>query len=196
MAKKNERVSVTKLYDACKGMIGETSVLEWYGVDILVKRNLTLSEMMQFVDVAIKGCFNADLTEYHPEARDFALRLAVVAFYTNLSMPANYEKAYDILYCTDLIASIFERVDKRQFDVISNIIDEKITLATDVDAAMVRKEIGEMNAAFGDLQRTIGAYTEGIDMDDVKNMISAISNGEFDTSKFVETVLQNRIAQQ
>lgn len=192
MAKKNDRISVTKLTDAVKGHLNEVNTLSWNGLDITVRRYLELPEMLQFVDSVIKGCFNEDFTEYHPESRDFAKRLAVILFYTNLTMPSDYSKAYSILYMTDLMQCVTELIDKRQFAIIDGIIDEKISIAIDVDATLARQRVEEMGNAFNNLQNTLQTYTDGIDIGDVKSLISAFTGGAFDEQKLVDAVIKSR----
>lgn len=192
MAKKSTKISVMKLYETVKDMIGIEDEFEWNGLSVRVKRNLSLAEMLYFSDAVVKGCFSEDGLRYMPESRDFAVRMAVITFYTNITLPRSHEKTYDILYDTELVADVTELIDKKQFGVMMSAIDEKISLMTDINAAAIRQQIDEIHNAMTNMQSTVESYASGIDMNDVKSLLSAFAGGSFDEQKLLDAVIKSR----
>lgn len=188
MAKK---VSVTKLEEAAKKYIGAETELEWNGLTISVKKNLSIADSVQFINLVFAACFNAESNAYVPEAKDFAIRELMIRSYTNISLPANIEKRFDILYDTDLVGVVRKAIDDDQFGYIINSIEERITVAIDANNAMLKRQMEDMYMAIDNLKASMTSALDGIDMDDVKLLISSLSNVSINEDELVKAVARN-----
>ena len=98
MAKaKTKRVSINALEKITDEYVNE-EVLEWNGLEITIKKTLSFSDMMKFVDSVAKSCFVQGSGDYAPEIFDFALRSNVLDTYANFTMPRDLEKQYAMVY--------------------------------------------------------------------------------------------------
>lgn len=191
MAKREKKISVNELEKA----IGDTrpvqTEIEWNGLKILVKEMLALDEVSDFVNAVTTACFDVDNYTFHPEWRDFVIRVAVVDLYTNLTMPRNPQKVYDILYRTQLFDAIVENVNRDQFDDIMRATNEKIRFFEHNLTAVAGTQMVRLANTMEELQSSLGSMIDGVGPDDLRNVVNALANG-MDEQKLAQAVLQER----
>ena len=82
------------------------------GADFNVRPYLSISEQMEFVDFVCGSMFLDG--EYRPEMFDFAMKCAIVSWYTDIALPTDPEhdpeKLYVAFYCTNLMEAIKEKI--------------------------------------------------------------------------------------
>ena len=143
------RVSVSDveaLYE--KYSVNKTTTLSVGGRDnkfeFAVKRRLNVSEVSGIVETVCNGVVDAETGAYHPELKDYFLRVAVIKTYTNIDLPDN-DKCWNLVYGTPVFARvvghenrpvIFEgreydarMIDVEQYEQILTAIDQKIAYA-------------------------------------------------------------------
>lgn len=143
------RVSASDLEALCeKCSVNKTTTLSVGGRDdkfeFVVKRRLNAAEMSDIVETVCDGVVDTETGTYHPELKDYFLRVAVIKTYTNIDLPDN-DKCWNLVYGTPVFARvvghenrpvIFEgreyddrMIDVEQYEQILTAIDQKIAYA-------------------------------------------------------------------
>ena len=74
MAKKKiQKISVNAMDEIMK-RFDTVETIEWNGLQVVIKKNLSLEEMMTFANSVVKSCFDQASGAYMPEVKDFAIR--------------------------------------------------------------------------------------------------------------------------
>ena len=142
-----------------------------------------------FVSDVAKSCFADDDGEYMPEVRDFAIKSCLIEYYTNLSLPSNTERRYELIYSCNITDVIMEHIDKGQLFEIIKAIDARIEHTASANVESLNKQMNELYAAFDNLQTNLSGIFSGIGADDIKGLVSALSGGGLDEGKIVEAYL-------
>ena len=189
MAKtKTNRISINALEKALQDKEPAEHELEWNGLTITVKKRLGFEDMMRLVDNVTSLCFSAD-GAYLPEVRDFALCCGVIEAYTNLSLPANTEKCYELVSaCRDLVTHIvLDCIDDAQFKAVRQAIDEKIHYRAQANIEALSLQMSEAISRLDEMGEKISSIFEGIEPETIKELASAMAENGFDEEKLVKT---------
>ena len=157
----------------------------WNGIEIKIKRNLSIFEMKILFDEIYNRCFSTDDGSYQPEYRDFAERASIISLYSDAELPADIMDQYDLVYKTDLYNFVTDHVDVTQFSAVLDAVDEKVKDALDEKKRELEKSIemissltDTLNSAFGD-----------IDSADISAVLKNISENGFDEKAIVDAVI-------
>lgn len=124
-----------------------------FGVPALeVKRNLNMKEMASFISDVVSMCIDEAEAEYTPEFYDFAIRLSVLNHYSGVPLPTGkdgtvqhmMEKAYIVLYTTDLYDKIYSKIDTHQFGSLLDAINKRIRFNRDLLVSSSAQKLGEL----------------------------------------------------
>lgn len=169
MAQKN-KVSVATIEQVMKEQFGNAAkTVEWCGVEIEYKEVLTMVEMKAFVDGVVDASFDND-GDYMPEFTDWLIRTNMIQLYTNVRMPQNIEKQYDILYRTDLYEQIAGLVDQRQYAKIMEAIEQKLEYRRNSDVTAMRVQLSGLIQQFESMGQDLMQFTP----EDVENLEGAL----------------------
>lgn len=188
---KIKRISVNSFEKIMKdNVMSET--FDWHGIEVSVNKNLSLEEMLEFVDMVVKSCFTADENKYMPELKDFAIKTCVLEKYANFTMPRDVKKQYALIYNTDAFEKVLEHINMKQFDEIYTAISEKITNIAQANIEAVNRQMNELYNAFDNLQTQLSDLFSGVNNDDMLSVINAVSNGGIDEGKLVEAYMNTK----
>ena len=169
MAQKN-KVSVATIEQVMKEQFGnDVKKVDWCGVEIEYKEVLTMVEMKAFVDGVVDASFDND-GDYMPEFTDWLIRTNMIQLYTNVRMPQNIEKQYDILYRTDLYEQIAVLVDQRQYAKIIDAIEQKLEYRRNSDVTAMRVQLSGLIQQFESMGQDLMQFTP----EDVENLEGAL----------------------
>lgn len=191
MAKKAKRISVNAL-EKCIERKPEIVNVEWNGLDIVVKKRLSFEEMIDFVNGVAQSCFAADTNDFIPGVKDFVIGCFAIEMYSNLTLPHNVSKKYEIISSCDVVDVILENVDRDQFDKIVGAINDKIRYLINVNLSQATVKINELLYSFGDIESKVGELFGKISPNDVQALVSAISEGKIDEGKLMEAYLESK----
>lgn len=192
MANKTKKISINAFEKAVKENYPQTETVEWNGLEIEIKRTLSFGEMLAFVDSVTKSCFGGEDEVYQPQMKDFAIRGALVELYTNLTLPSDLNKIYELLYSCDIISVIMPYINKSQFNTIVAAAEDRIAHTVKANIASLEKQIDDMYGKLNNMEEQLASIFSGIGADDLKNIIGAISNGELDEEKLVKAYMDNQ----
>lgn len=190
MAKK-KRVSVNA-FEKHVVVDYEYKPYEWEEMEIMVKPRLDFLEMMTFVDVVVKGCFRSDDNSFLPEVKDFVIKSYIVEMYSNVSLPQNVNKKYDLLYACDIVDFILDIIDKSQFEEMMKGIDQKIKHMVAMDVNTITTQMNQLLSSLSGVESKASQLFSGISKEDIDTILKAIGNGKIDESKIMEAYLEHK----
>lgn len=189
MAKKNTKISINALEKAIE-QIDYTpyKTYEWNGLSIEVKSQLTLEDMLSFVEAVVSSCVNDD-GEYYPQLKQSLIIAETITSYTNITLPTNFKNKYAMVNLlvgyTDLMEYIKESINQDQYyemlDSIDCLIDYKLRNNTEA----IDKKTAEVMSTLEDLNQNIDDLFGDLSHEDIHNAMAAISNGTIDEEKLV-----------
>lgn len=193
MAKKETRISITKLESIQKE---KTVTVPLEGTDdtnIVIRRSLPISEMMQFVEDVVSSVVDVDGGRYLPEIKAFVIKSHVLTSYANFNMPSNLEKQYDLIYNTTAVEQVLENINIVQYNEMIDAIDRKIahnlTIISNTMAEQIRKMITTMEEFTKNSEKLFGNIT-GEEMSSIIQNLSSI--GDMDENKLVHAVFEEQ----
>ncbi len=192
MTNKIKMISINAFEKAIDKTYEPTTTVNWNGLDIVIKKHLCLAEVAKFVDTCCKACFDAETHEYAPEAKDFAIRSCVMSFYTNITMPTNLERQYELIYHSMIMDVITPNIDNAQFKAIINAVEDKIAYHAELNEKLVQQQIESFQNTVKKFEKQMAEMFNGIKIDDMKNIMGALSNNKLDEEKLVEAYMKNK----
>ena len=183
--KKTNKVSVATIEKVMKEQFaGEPKTFDWYGVEIEHKENIPMEYAVTFVNNVVDTCFDKD-GNYIPEFKDFLIRSFTVQMYSNVRLPQDLKKQYDILYNSDLYNVLIQHVDIVQYDTLLMAIDEKLEYRRNADVMTMRMTLNNLISQF----QNFGEQLNQVEIEDVRNIAEAINGVDLDEEKFVDAIL-------
>lgn len=187
-----EKISFDMIMNTIDGD-NNTNKMVWNGIEIEVRRFLTMKEMLEFTDAVVKMCFSDDGT-YRPEIRDFIVRTNILSSYTNIETPENLEILYDMVYRCDIIPQVMRYVDQTQFNAIMSAIDCKIEDKLNTNVERYEREVEQkmilIDCAIEEFIDRFNSIFDGIDNDTVRNIAGAISNMSIDPAVLAKSIVE------
>ena len=192
MSNKIKMISVNAFEKAANSTYQPTATVEWNGLDIVIKQHLSLPEVARFVDACVKACFDSNTAAYTPEAKDAAIRSCIIAFYTNITLPESVEKQYELVYHSMILDTITPNIDQNQLNAVVRAVDEKVTYLTRMNTEIVNKQMRDLQNVAANIQNQMSDMFSGISVDDIKNVMSALSDKGLDEEKLVKAYMENK----
>lgn len=193
MAGKAKEVKVSadelkKVYDA----VQHTDEFDWNGSHVIVKKNIGITDMIQFVHDVSSTCFSTNDGEYLPEVFDFVVRCATLDRYTNIELPEEIEDKCSVLYGTDIYMMVISHVDSVQYNVLLEAARKKVDYVAQSNIEALTKQINDIDAKFDEIADQLNKLFENVDGDSLNDALKAISNGDFNVNDIVNAVMANR----
>lgn len=196
MADKKKTVSVAELDRVIKeqleGSVVAVNGVKWLGLTIEVKNFIGLNEVVQLAEEVAGNSFLADGEGFIPEVTEFCFRKAVIEHYTNIRLPQNAGKIYDIVFGTDLYHVIREHIDEDQLVDLRSAVDEKIDHRRDMQLSTERARLNELIAQFNAIGENIEKLFGGVSGDDVRELVNAIGKSGIDEEKLMQQYLDRK----
>lgn len=193
MAKKEKKVTIGEFKNVMKENFENIITIDWHGVEVQVKKTISLVEMMSFVNEVVESCFD-DEGDYMPEIMDFAIKSNVLTRYANFTMPDNLEARYTMIYVSDAVHAVYSLIDADQINEILGAIDRKIDFLCSGDIAYARNQLRAVVAKFDDMQDQFGEIFDGLSAEDLSNMFKATNTGSLDEVELVKAFVEHQTA--
>ncbi len=179
----SKKVAIKDLMNALgEDLVGETDV-QWNGLNIHVKKRLSVTEMLNFVNTVVSWCVDEDTGEYKPEWRVPSYNLAVIKMYTNLTLPKDFSKQYLISYCSSLICVITACVDSRQLESMGEAIDAKISYVLQCSSSAIYKQMSDVVNAFSQMQDVANEMFTEENVATVKQFMETVNDIDVSSDK-------------
>lgn len=194
MAKTEKKVSITLFDKIAKEHFKNEDIIQWHEAEVRVKRTLSLTEMLSFVDNVVGSCFHDELG-YMPEVKDFAIKSNILTRYANFSMPDDLEHRYQMVYGTDAVDTVCAAIDTTQLQEIVNSINSKIRFLCDSKANLIQERINSVLDAIEEMRDSTKNIFDGLSQDDLKALMGAITDHGLDEQKIVEAYMEQKRAE-
>lgn len=194
MSKKMKKITINAFENVMNEMYAPEDVFEWRGIEVTVHKTLSLSDMLSFVDNVAKSCFSKDTGEYEPAAKDFAIRSMVLERYANFTMPASISLQYDLMYKTDAFFAVIEHIDRTQFEVILDAIEDKIEYIKSTNIAAFKKQVADFTSSLEKFESQMDEINSVVGEEGLGKMITALGNAKLDEDNLVRAYLENKNA--
>lgn len=186
---KTKKISINAMDKVVKDTYIPTTIINWNGLEVVVKHNLSFTEVLEFVDSVTKTCFSSDTGTYMPEVKDFAVKSNILERYANFTLPNNLEHRYEIIYHTNIIETVLGAVNHQQFNEMMVAIDAKIKNIAQANIENINKQMSELYTAFDNLQKSLEKIFDGVNTEDVVSLMKTMTEGSLDESKIIEAYL-------
>lgn len=190
MAKNIKKVSITTMDKVVKEHFPQSATVEWCGNEVNIKRTLSVSEMLAFVDDVVSSCYNDG--EYLPEVKAYLIRRNVLTRYANFNLPDDLEHSYELVYATDAFEQVMANINDEQMDSILCAIDEKIDYLCNSNIAAVEKQAQDAVSALEDILGKAEEVFGNINPEDIIKIVGAVSEGRIDEEKLVKAYMDNK----
>lgn len=188
MAKNEKRVSIGKVDTIMKENFDNVSTEQWHDTEVKIKRSISFTEMMEFVNDVVMSCFQ-DEGGFVPEVLDFAIKSNILTRYANFSVPDNLEHRYEIIYQTDAVDFVCRNINMGQLNEIVASINRKIDYLCNSNMASINRKMTELVNAMENLQTQTMEVFGGVSADDISKIANAVASGELSGDKIVEAYL-------
>lgn len=140
-------------------------------VEILVKTRLSLSERAMMISDIVNMVFISDTDEikYYPEFRKFAFDYNIINYFTNITLPADSDKASVFLETT----GIANQIAQTSPDYIANIIDDAREAIEYRKQELIKKnKLDNVIDGVLGIVKSLNKETENIDLPQIMEFIS------------------------
>lgn len=185
------KIKVSDFVNSSQGYKDVTYTDKWNGLDIEITKVIGMREMMGFVINVVEGCFTSDET-YLPELKDYNIKENIILYYTNIELPDEVVDKYDLLYATDIVDFVVERINKSQIKEIVRSIDKKIEHRAAANIEMVYKQVNDLYVQMNDLFEKIGGAFEGVTQEEISNVMKALADGKMDEAAIVRALFEQQ----
>lgn len=190
MAKKKiQKISINTMDEIMK-RYENTETVEWNGLQVVIKKNLSLEEMLTFVNSVVKSCFDQTSGAYMPEVKDFAIRANVLDMYTNFTLPKNLGKQYDMVVQSGVVEMVLDHINQVQFNELLKAIGSKLQNTADANIQAFISKLDNVTTAFSDMQTKVEKMFSGVDAEDISKLVSAIASGDNTEEGIVKSYLE------
>ena len=187
------KITVSEFEKAVRGAQTRFFDVEWNGLMLHIRHQVNLEYMIRYVDYVVAACFDANTGEYLPEAKDFAIRSGAVEFFTNITLPDDVNRKYNLMYGTDIINVVMSYVDAGQMNSLLIAIDKKLDYLANANIERVRKQLNDVTQSFAELSNTMEQAFSGITGEEISKIASAVAGGAFDEAKLVQLFAEQKL---
>lgn len=191
---KIKKISINALERIMKDSYEPTVSIEWNGLQVVIKKTLSITEAIMFVEDTVETCFAADTNDYIPEVKDFAIKANVLEMYANFTLPKNNNARYALIYQTDAFYEVLKHINREQFDELCRSIEEKLHYRSSNLLEKYNAQINEILQSVEELGNSISNIFDGINSETISEIASVLANGGFDEQKFVEAYAKTNSA--
>ena len=185
--------NITELLKECTPIYNNTVNKAWHGINVEIKPVLTPTEMSQFITEVILYWFTGEGKSFVPEYKDIAIKICVIKYYTNLSIPGNINDEFvKSLYNYDIVDKIVEEVNNQQFRVIVDSINKKIDYILKRTGTYTESKLAELIEAIIKLITDFSDKFEDVDSGKLIELANAVSNNKIDEGKIVAAIMKER----
>lgn len=194
--KKSKKISITAFDKIMREENTPIEIIEWHGIDVTIRKTLSLKDALIFVDTVSKSCFDSETGAYMPEVKVFAMKCCILEMYANFSLPANVEHKYDLVYNTDAVDTVLKHINMRQLNELTDAISEKVDNMAQANIENINKQMNDVYNAFNELQNHFGQILSGVNAEDVSKLVQSIAEGKIDEDKIVQAYLSQNKSEQ
>ncbi len=198
MSNKEKKVSVNQLDKI--NIKKEPTAINVDGVEIIVKHNLSLSEVIAFTKSVVEGIMDLKTDDIEYCYKDFVIAINMLSYYTNIRLPDNLEKQYEFITNSNIVDKVREKINEVQYWHILDAVDEQIAFEKDKMICQFKAEtqnyIEEIKAEAEKIISVFEKYTDifkNIEPEIITNIIPKLSALDNITKKDIVDTTMNHL---
>lgn len=176
MAKKEKRVPINKLESIMNPVTVTVPLDGTTDVNVVIRRTLPLSDVLQFVADVVAACIDSETGEYTPEILPFAIKANVLTTYANFNLPSNVEKQYELLYNTTAVDQVMSHINMAQYEEIVHAINQKIDFACSAMTSTVVGQVSALAQRMEDFANKSDALFSDVNSEDMSALMRNLSS--------------------
>jgi hypothetical protein len=153
---------------------------------IAVQKTLSLQQALAFIKNTVSMVVDMETGEYMPEVCDFALKLNVILSYTDIAIPKDLEKAYKVVYESNLYDSVMDVINSEQYYILEDAVSDRVQYLRDMlvsgAAIQVNDMIKKMEDTMGDSLKTLNEFNSDSFLNALNSMQNVVSAAEGEQS--------------
>ena len=153
---------------------------------IAVQKTLSLQQALAFIKNTVSMVIDTETGEYMPEVCDFALKLNVILSYADIAIPKDLEKAYKVVYESNLYDSVMDVINSEQYYILEDAVSDRVQYLRDMlvsgAAIQVNEMIKKMEDTMGDSLKTLNEFNSDSFLNALNSMQNVVSAAEGEQS--------------
>lgn len=153
---------------------------------IAVQKTLSLQQALAFIKNTVSMVVDTETGEYMPEVCDFALKLNVILSYADIAIPKDLEKAYKVVYESNLYDSVMDVINSEQYYILEDAVSDRVQYLRDMlvsgAAIQVNEMIKKMEDTMGDSLKTLNEFNSDSFLNALNSMQNVVSAAEGEQS--------------
>lgn len=146
---------------------------------IAVQKTLSFKQALSFIKNTTAMVVDAEMGEYMPEIFDFALKLNVIMSYADIPVPKDLEKAYKVVYESNLYDSVMDVINSEQYYILEDAVSDRVQYLRDTlvsgAAIQVNAMIKKMEDMMGDSLKTLNEFNSDSFLNALNSMQNVVS---------------------
>ncbi len=146
---------------------------------IAVQKTLSFKQALSFIKNTTAMVVDAEMGEYMPEIFDFALKLNVIMSYADIPVPKDLEKAYKVVYESNLYDSVMDVINGEQYYILEDAVSDRVQYLRDTlvsgAAIQVNAMIKKMEDMMGDSLKTLNEFNSDSFLNALNSMQNVVS---------------------
>lgn len=210
MAKKSKAKQNTIKFNELKSaaipnMPENETTVKWHGLDLIIKRYLTIEEVDEFVMGVVANAFDVSDQEdaksasmsYMPEFLDYLVELQTVRIYTNidsssLATERHTTEMYDIIKRTDILDVVRDNIDLYQYRQVIDGAKDKLDFYLHILQKDVEQELDDMAESLSKVVDVLEAVFGDMTSDDLVNLSKILTSSDaLDKDQLVKIALNS-----
>jgi hypothetical protein len=153
---------------------------------IAVQKTLSLQQALAFIKNTVSMVIDTETGEYMPEVCDFALKLNVILSYADIPIPKDLEKAYKVVYESNLYDSVMNVINSEQYYILEDAVSDRVQYLRDMlvsgAAIQVNEMIKKMEDTMGDSLKTLNEFNSDSFLNALNSMQNVVSAADGEQS--------------
>ena len=147
-----------------------------------VVRRLEFDDAMMFVHDIAASCKDVAGVNFLPEVFDFAVKANTLIYYAGFEAPKEIEKAYAVIYGTNLYDVIRNEIDEEQYLALVSAAKERVNndreIMNNTQAAKMNELIAKMDAVMNEGDSIINELASGNLQNTIENLMAVVHGQE------------------
>jgi len=149
--------------------------LDNFELEVQVKTSLTVQELIQFETSIVDSVINEN--GYFPSLFSYIFNSSVIQFFTNINLPTDLDKKYDIIVNTDLVDKILDIIGIYVLDLECEIRDK-----IEYQKQIILQSANPLDSVAKNINDLLATLNTKIEKTDINKMLKTVE--KLDPNKF------------
>lgn len=143
-------------------------------IKVIVKRVLSLKGRISFVSEVVDSCFD-DNGEFLFAVKNIAFEIAILKYFTNLTLPKNPEKIYNLIIHSNVLEKIETAIDSDEYCKLWKEIEEAIDYKKENAIAKQKANLVKITTSMNAITEQYYKMFEEVDVSDFITKLNSVN---------------------